>query len=58
MYLWQDNAFLHIEKKVIGNPSHMLLPYNFSNQNTLHMYLQHNCSHMLSHKHQNISVAR
>jgi hypothetical protein len=40
--------------KVIGNPSHMLLPYNFFTKNTLNICLQCNWSLMFSHKQQNM----
>jgi hypothetical protein len=40
--------------KVIGTPSHMLLPYKFFTNNTSNIYLQCNWNLMLSQKHQNM----
>jgi hypothetical protein len=55
MYLWQDMAFPHSEKYiVVGNPSHMLLSYNFFAQKSLNLKLQCNWSLMFSQKHQNM----
>jgi hypothetical protein len=38
----------------MGNPSYVLLPYNFFTKNTSNIYLQCNWSLMFSHKHQNM----
>jgi hypothetical protein len=55
MYLWEDMAFPNSEThKVTGNPSRMLLPYNFFTKNKSNIYLQCNWSLMFSHKHQNM----
>jgi hypothetical protein len=42
------------KQKVIGNSSHVLLPYNFFAKNKSNIYLQCNWSLVFSHKHQNM----